>query len=225
MTIIERTYGSKYHFQGYRDHANEILDAAFLHAIGGRVEVLTWLYPTTPGTAEEPAGIEFLSPTNAVRQAWHDFWPTGGRQPSWDGIAKVQYGGATEWLIVEAKANQPEFASPPSEASELSLKKIRESLKSTQIHLGVHRSFCWHGTYYQYANRLAFLYFLNVVARIPARLVFLYFMGETFPDRRPCPKSEERWKELINACHLTLGIPKQHALTDRVHDLFLKCGP
>ena len=80
------------------------------------------------------------------------------------------------------------------------------------------------GTYYQYANRLAFLYFLNVIARVPARLVFLYFTGDRFPDGRPCPATIERWNELINARRLTLGLEHEHALTDRVHTIFLPCA-
>jgi tetratricopeptide (TPR) repeat protein len=86
-----------------------------------------------------------------------------------DGIAESGSPSCTEWLIVEAKANHPEFSSPPSGAGVKSRELIRKSLRLTQSYLGVHPAFCWHGTYYQYANRLAFLYFLNVVANIPAR--------------------------------------------------------
>jgi hypothetical protein len=81
--------------------------------------------------------------------------------------------------------------------------------------------FQWLGTYYQYANRLACLYCLNVLRKVPARLVLVYFMGDKFPDARQCPSSEAEWRELIRACHLTLGLSEKHALRNRVHELFI----
>jgi hypothetical protein len=129
-----------------------------------------------------------------------------------------------EWVILEAKANHPEFCSPPTGAGKESRKLICKSLARTQRYLGVHPAFCWLGTYYQYANRLAFLYFLNVVVRILARLVFLYFTGDQFPDGRPCPATIESWHELISACHLTLGLRGKHSLSELVHTIFLPCA-
>jgi hypothetical protein len=38
--------------------------------------------------------------------------------------------------------------------------------------------------YYQYANRLAVLHFLNAIANVPARLLHIYFTGDVFPCAR-----------------------------------------
>lgn len=83
----------------------------------------------------------------------------------------------------------------------------------------------WTGPYYQYANRIAALYFLNEVALIPARLLFIYFIGDSFPDGRYCPKTEGDWKPLIDRCHRVLGIPAAHPLSTRIVDVFLPICP
>jgi hypothetical protein len=223
MNPSDRRYGSEYLLQWYRDSEPESLDNAINRAIEGQTSSIAWLFPTSPKFGEEPTGISFLSPTHDIKEAWSSFWPSTGNPPSWDGIAQCTSPSGSEWVIIEAKANHPEFCSPPSRAGTKSRELICKSFKRTQTHLGVHTAFCWLGTYYQYANRIAFLYFLNVVARVSARLVFVYFTGDQFPDERPCPATIERWNELIRACHLTLGLPETHTLSDRIHTIFLPC--
>src|ERR1019366_98795 len=116
MKGSDHRYGSKYHFQWYRDNDCEGLDNAFKRAIDPQLRSLSWLYPTSPASAEEPTGISFLPPSSEIRKAWIDFWPPTGTPLSWDGIAESGSPSGKEWLIVEAKANHPEFSSPPSGA-------------------------------------------------------------------------------------------------------------
>jgi hypothetical protein len=123
-------------------------------------------------------------------------------------------------LLVEAKSNHPEFSTPPSGASKKSKEQIERSLNRVKRHLKVHRFFPWTGTYYQYANRLACVWFLRE-NDIDARLVFIYFTGDTFPDETPCPATEAQWKNLLEARRLTLGLPLEHALSPFEHDVFL----
>lgn len=94
--------------------------------------------------------------------------------------------------------------------------QIRRALARLKRDLGVHRYFCWTGTYYQYANRLATLWFLQK-QRVAVRLVFVYFKGDVFPDGTPCPQTEQDWEALIEARRLTLGLAKEHrpCLTSR----------
>jgi hypothetical protein len=84
----------------------------------------------------------------------------------------------------------------------------------------VHRFFPWTGTYYQYANRLACLWFLRS-SGIDARLVFVYFTGDRFPDATPCPATRDEWEKLLEARRLTLALPSRHALSPFEHDVFL----
>jgi len=130
-------------------------------------------------------------------------------------------------ILIEAKANQPELCSAPSGAGEASLKRITSALERAKSLLHVHHRFSWTNSYYQYANRLFALSFLE--RKLNCHLVFLYFTGEEFPDGTPCPRDPKAWRELIHACHLSLGLASPdepdklwtHELGKRVHEIFL----
>lgn len=111
---------------------------------------------------------------------------------------------------------------PPCGASEEGgLKQIEKALSKVKTALGVHRHYPWTGTYYQYANRLAVLLFLNSIAQVPARLLHVYFVGDKFPDGRDCPQTQKAWEVLLMAREVTLGLPEHHALADRCHTCFV----
>ena len=55
------------------------------------------------------------------------------------------------------------------------------------------------------------LWFLNENSQ-PAMFLDLLFMGDRFPDDRRCPRTKAEWRELVEARHLTLGLPKRHPL-------------
>jgi len=182
---------------------------------------LQWIYPQQNETRPEPTATSFLALDLDQQRAWNEFWPQSGTPQTWDGIAHLDGSLGSTWVLIEAKANHPEFCSPPSGATAQNLALIKRSLAETKTALSVHRFFPWHGTYYQYANRLAFLFFLKKIG-IRAHLVFLYFYGDCFPDETPCPGSPDHWRELIHACHLTLGLGNEHMLRPWVHDVFLR---
>ena len=215
-------YGSRYHLLRYRDNAAALLDEAIIQSITPKPpkHSLQWIYPLQNETRPEPTGTSFLALDPDQRRAWEDFWPQTGTAQSWDGIACYHGPTGQSWVLIEAKANHPEFCSPPSGAASGSLAQINRSLGQAKAALGVHRFFPWHGTYYQYANRLSFLFFLKKIG-IQGHLVFLYFYGDQFPDGTPCPDSPGRWMELIHACHLTLGLTNGHMLQSWIHDVFL----
>jgi hypothetical protein len=170
--------------------------------------------------------LDFLTDRPDVLALWKDFWPQRGRAQTWDGAARLLHrGDQIEWLLIEAKANKVEFVTPPTGASSNGGRaQILKSLNHVKSALGVHRHYPWHGTYYQYANRLAALYFLNEVAKVPARLLHIYFTGDCFPDGRECPASPEDWRRLIEARDITLGLLEEHPLSSRCHELFLSAS-
>ena len=63
----------------------------------------------------------------------------------------------------------------------------------------------WEGPFYQYANRLAHLYFLRGLNRIDANLLFLYFA-----DAPDVPKSDlctaAQWEDAIKRTNKALGL-------------------
>lgn len=88
MTEPKKTYGSEYHFLRYRHEQPEKLDRAILKAVGApRKSTIEWLYPSVD-TRKEPQGVNFVD-DRQVRDQWKKFWPTSGRQQSWDGVAKL----------------------------------------------------------------------------------------------------------------------------------------
>ena len=148
-------YGSEDHLHTYRKERPGNLDAAIRASASLGDVPVQWVHPISGKTgAPEPKGANFLRSRADVQALWKKFWPQRGNQQRWDGIAKC---GDT-WLLVEAKANQPEFCTPPCGAKpEGGRRQIEKVLNQTKKHLGVHRHFSWLGSYYQYANRLAFL--------------------------------------------------------------------
>ncbi len=221
-----QAYGSEEHFLRYRADHPVALNDAIKHSLGASDASFSWLYPADEfpiGGSREPEGFDFLQNDN-VLALWRGFWHQKGKQPTWDGVAKLAVGSRTEWLLLEAKANRPKLCSPPCGAA-AGRKKITQAMGKAKDFLGVHRRFSWLGTYYQYANRLTCLYFLTQVARISARLVFVYFYGDDFRDGTPCPSTEAEWRVVINACHLALGLPEPHPLSDFVREVFLPPCP
>ena len=79
----------------------------------------------------------------------------------------------------------------------------------------------WLSCYYQFCNRVAVLHFLNQHGA-PARLLFLYFTGDEFPDGSvDCPTSEDGWRLALAKQAEHVGLPDGHALSSRIHKLFL----
>lgn len=212
-----RGYGSEHHLRRYLTEASTELSEAVLRSIQ-RPGELVWVLPEG---SKEWKGMSFLRGERLVMEEWEKFWPQRGNPPNWDAIARLDAHERSEWLLFEAKANHPEFCSPPCGAVSSSKEIIQKAFGQTKAYLHVHRAFPWLGTYYQYANRIACLYFLNSIAKVPAHLILVYFTGDRFPDGRRCPETETEWRRLIEACHLTLGLPERHGLSDRVHEVFL----
>lgn len=206
-------YGSEDHLLSYHEKDRQLLDRYIQSAIGTS-EPIQWLYPGA--MVSEPKDLSFISFSSSQAEAWKSFWPSPGNR-SWDAVAKA--GG--DWLLFEAKANASELRSPGTGATSRSLATILAAFEETKNHIGVDSKLRWHEQFYQYANRLAALYFMNVVAQIPARLIFIYFTGDAFPDGRACPSCKEEWEPLIAECHRALGLPENHCLSQRVHEVFV----
>ena len=136
----------------------------------------------------------------------------------WDGLARTS---GRRRLLIEAKANIPEFDSSPTGASEESLRKIEGALEETRQSLGITSKTDWTKCFYQYANRLAHLYFLKEVNKVNATLVFVYFVGDTTVRGRE-PVSKEGWEAAIALATHHLGIgTNSPSIRDNVADVFI----
>jgi hypothetical protein len=142
----------------------------------------------------------------------HEFWPRRG--PVWDGLAGTSTGKV---LLVEAKANLPELASPPSQASPDSARMIRRALDRSKDSFGAPGEIDWSSVYYQYANRLAHLHLLRAENAIDAHLVFVYFINA---DDVNGPSTVVEWEQAISDAQRALGIGGE-TLSDFTHDVFI----
>ena len=106
------------------------------------------------------------------------FWPKMG--PQWDALGRTSDPKDRKaFILVEAKANVPELISFCGAKDKESLKTISASLAETQDWLNCQEPrIDWKCGFYQYANRLAHLYFLREKAQKEAYLVFLYFVND-----------------------------------------------
>ena len=99
--------------------------------------------------------------------------------------------------------------------------RIEDALQKTRDFLGVRSETDWTRCFYQYANRLAHLYFLKEVNGINAALVFVYFVGDdTVLGREPV--SHEGWEAAIDLAtqHLGLGTNSEW-MRSNVADVFI----
>lgn len=180
--------------------------------LAANVEV-EWLSPLArenyveyrDGTTYDRLGVHLRRPSTG-------FWPDRG--PMWDGLARLSTG---EVLLVEAKAHIQEMVSKGTRASEPARAKIVESLRTVQRVLAPRADVDWAGTFYQYANRLAHLHFLQEDNGVPAHLVFIYFLNA---DDVGGPSDRAEWIGAIKVVEGYLGLGR-HRLSRYVHKIFV----
>ena len=176
---------------------------------------IEWKSPLAGDEFAEYRDDDFLAMLG-VKQLQHPlslFWPVLG--PQWDALATV---GRDGLLIVEAKANVPEAVSPGTGAKGKRLKDIERSLDQTKQFLGVPAEIPWSGKLYQYANRLAHLYFLRTLNKKRAYLAFVYFTGADDVDG---PQTIVEWVAAMTVVKGVLGVSKRHRLSRYVGDVYI----
>jgi hypothetical protein len=194
-----------------------LVNDPLLRSLGGSEHSpLEWLCPLRAGSYREYRDLEALKALGVPARVQHslaDFWPRRG--PVWDGLART---GKGDLLLLEAKANVAELASGRSQGGPESLSKITERLSEVREYLAPRSVADWSHTFYQYANRLAFLYFLRRMNKLPAHLVFVYFVNAR--DVKG-PASRAEWEAALTLMYAALGLPKRHRLTPFIHNIFI----
>ena len=185
----------------------------------GRRESVTWKSPLrSDGFREykDSAALQLLEIGDGLKVPLSAFWPSRGAV--WDGLGVTSQNRP---LLVEAKAHIPEAASPGTQASPKSRELIEKSLLKTRKHLAPRSKAVWTGTFYQYANRLAYQYYLRILNGIDSSLVFLDFTNAVDMDG---PTTEEEWRGATRMIHAVLGLPPSlerfsvfHAYLDARH--------
>lgn len=163
-------------------------------------ERIDWLSPVASDEYAEYYDQGFVErlgvPT--LRVPLHDFWPKSG--PRWDGLAKTNSG---KLILVEAKAYIEEGVAFRSKAGPSSRLKIQEALASAKKAFRAADDAPWEAPFYQYANRLAHLYFMRERNGLDAHLLFLYFADAPDVDD-PC--TVEQWQGAERLAKKCLGL-------------------
>lgn len=212
------TRGSQKWLQIGVNRCPEILNDAIRTSAKMSADIgIEWLSPLADENFAEYRDQAFLKKLglDLKHRPLNTFWPQRG--PVWDGLARTSSGEA---LLVEAKAHIPEMVSPASMASPTSLALIKTALEETRRALAPRTTISWSGTFYQYTNRLAHLYFLRTLNHQKARLVFLNFIGASDVGG---PTSREEWEGAIRVTEAYLGLGR-HKLSRYVHHAFVSVG-
>jgi hypothetical protein len=163
-------------------------------------DAITWLSPVGDDDFAEYYDEAFLERLGLRELAvpLADFWPRGG--PRWDGLARTSTGKV---IVVEAKAYIEEAVDYKSNASAESLARIDSALASAKSAYRASAGATWGRPFYQYANRLAHLYYLRRLNNREAYLLFLYFADA--PDV-PNPSTPEEWEGAIRLTKKCMGL-------------------
>lgn len=174
---------------------------------------LTWLSPLAEDGYAEYLDAGFLERLELDHLAGPlaGFWPRSG--PRWDGLARA----GEMRVLVEAKAHIREFFSAPSAASaEASRDLILASLDACRTAVGADDRSDWSRCFYQYANRLAHLWWLREHG-IDAHLLMVDFVNDVDVSG---PASAETWSAAYAAAEYALGLPGTHSLTRYIHHVY-----
>lgn len=193
---------------------------------------IKWVSPIPPDYLEyydnDFLRILGLKEWTDSKKPLQQFWPKNG--PHWDALGyRIKNDNFIDKIfLVEAKSRIPEMFSDISvEIKSDSLEFIKKTLDEVK---GKIRPYCgedqyigdWTKVFYQYANRLAHLYYLRVLNNLDAYLIYVYFINDPYWGNNGV-SSKERWEGIISTVKNYLGLMHgMHRLSDYVLDVFLE---
>jgi hypothetical protein len=177
------------------------------------VEFIEWRSPLEADEFAEYQDESFLAALGLenLTVPLREFWPARG--PCWDALAVTRSG---KRILVEAKAYVEEAVDFGSKASPQSLSRISASLADARKAYAASSAAPWDAPLYQYANRLAHLYYLRDLNKIDAYLLFLYFADASDV---PNPSSRSEWIGAVRLIKKCLGLPVNHPFRSHVGTL------
>jgi len=208
------SHGSLKNLQVAINEKKRYLDCEISKVIGKQMKI-DWRSPLQTDDYAEYRDEDFLimlGALNRIKYPLIDFWPKKG--PQWDALGVSR----DDIILVEAKANIPEMVSSETKAGNDSRRKIENSLDELKKYLSVSDSIDWTGTFYQYVNRIAHLYYLREKNQIKAHLLFIYFINDITVHG---PKTKDEWIGAIQTMECYLGLDKKHKLRKYIHDIFI----
>jgi hypothetical protein len=200
--MSSKVNGSQRLLQTAVNHRPELLHATMKRAGAvGRRESLQWASPLIGEDFceyRDSAALSCLG-LSRLRTPLNEFWPARGAV--WDALGVA---GESRPILVEAKAHIPEAASQETRASPKARELIEASLAAARRYYAPRSKVDWSRVFFQYANRLAFQFYLRERNGLDSSLVFLYFTNAVDMDG---PTSEEEWHGATRLIHAVLGLP------------------
>ena len=140
---------------------------------------------------------------------------------------RVGRSGPNEWWALSphrGEGKHPRVRHQPYRRNGRVPQQDKKAFDETRVFLDVRSRTDWSECFYQYANRLAHLYFLRELNKVDAALVFVYFEGDTTASGKD-PVSHEGWQAAIGLATHHLGI-RAHSpwIRDNVADVFIDVG-
>lgn len=208
------SHGSLKNLQVAINVKKKYLDAEISKVIGKQMNI-DWKSPLKADDYTEYRDEDFLIELgilDKMKYPLSNFWPDNG--PQWDALGVSD----DEIILVEAKANIPEMVSPGTKAKSDPRREIGNLLDEVKKYLSVNDTIDWTGTFYQYVNRIAYLYYLREKNKIKAHLLFIYFINDLLVNG---PKTKDEWLGAIQTMECYLGLAKKHKLRKYIHDIFI----
>lgn len=172
------------------EHPNLLNEFLLANKIISKTEIIDWLSPLSNDDHAEYYDKEFLErlgiDKSKIKIPLNEFWPIGG--PRWDGLGKTN---TNKYFVIEAKAHIEEAVDYNSGAkAKKSISLIEESIEKARNFYSNNPSSYWQKPFYQYANRLAHLYYLKEINELNAYVIFIYFCNASDVDK---PTSKDQW--------------------------------
>jgi len=200
--------GSQLQIQTYVNRRRAQLDDAIRQAFPELAHAaIQWVSPLEEERFTEYRDEAFLNALSLTELPGllAQFWPQGG--PQWDALARVHWPEERSRppgvLLAEAKSYPSEMYSTGSRATGAdSRARISESLSAARRWFGTDSGAAdWDGLLYQFANRLAHLYWFRQCAGVEAWFAHVCFTGD---PHSPTPASV--WRDAVSEAHKSLGL-------------------
>ncbi|OQA91427.1 MAG: hypothetical protein BWY26_00972 [Elusimicrobia bacterium ADurb.Bin231] len=189
--------------------------------------IFEWISPLSNYKYKEYSGgfLESLG-LRHLKESYKDFWPL--RTAHWDALAKIDDGTI---LLFESKSHTGELKSR-CRANDSSINQIKKSLKGTYDWLkngqNQFNEHAWLNKYYQFANRLAHLYYFRGQKHMNnIWLVNIYFendfslnMNSNSNKYKTADRSE--WEKELNIIKEEMGLINTDMRKYGLIELFLK---
>jgi hypothetical protein len=204
--VKSETKGSQYFLRYAVNKKRELLLTALLESgATGRREDITWHSPLENDRLgkyreyKDGAAIRLIGLDKKLSAPLAKFWPSRG--PVWDALGTGTNGRP---ILLEAKAHIPEAVSRIKAASKSSIELINKGLALARSRYTRKSQVDWSAPFYQYANRLAYQFWMREQNGNRSSLVFLYFLNA---KQMKGPATRQEWLGVARLIHSVLGLP------------------